>query len=261
MARMKPLFYTSTHSLFKRTEDEYIPDAESVRQVKEQHQQPQTCSLAQCFQLYTKEEQVNASHACINLRLLIYLLLCANFKCQSLVIFAIDDSSLLRMTPGAVRTVSSFSRAASSSVCGHCQTSSYCTWNASDRYYCRESLAGTAHHGTSSCYMSQLQDGDRRMKIQNMVKFPLIGMDMAPHMVKRSQSSWSLPSHWSPWRRPYGMSRDPEDYLYDLYAVCNHHGTMQGGHYTGNCIGTPWTACLLLIDWFNHGYVLFHSSL
>lgn len=79
-----------------------------------------------------------------------------------------------------------------------------------------------------------LQDGDRRMKMQNMVKFPLTGMDMAPHMVKRSQSSWSLPSHWSPWRRPYGLGRDPEDYLYDLYAVCNHHGTMQGGHYTGN---------------------------
>ncbi|NXY85566.1 UBP31 hydrolase, partial [Alcedo cyanopectus] len=53
-------------------------------------------------------------------------------------------------------------------------------------------------------------------------------------VVKRSQSSWSLPSHWSPWRRPYGLGRDPEDYIYDLYAVCNHHGTMQGGHYTGN---------------------------
>lgn len=48
----------ATFSLFKRTEDEYIPDAESLRQVKEQHMQPQTCSLAQCFQLYTKEEQV-----------------------------------------------------------------------------------------------------------------------------------------------------------------------------------------------------------
>lgn len=71
------------------------------------------------------------------------------------------------------------------------------------------------------------------MKMQNTVKFPLTGMDMAPHIVKRSQSSWSLPSHWSPWRRPYGLGRDPEDYLYDLYAVCNHHGTMQGGHYTG----------------------------
>lgn len=77
------------------------------------------------------------------------------------------------------------------------------------------------------------QEGDRRMKLQNMVKFPLTGLDMTPHVVKRSQSSWSLPSHWSPWRRPYGLGRDPEDYIYDLYAVCNHHGTMQGGHYTG----------------------------
>ncbi len=168
---------------------------------------------------------------------------------------------------GDVLTVSSFSRAASSSVCGPCQTSSYFTWNASDRYWCRPSrkwkcqhaqvsksrkkniykrmrdyvfsyyCVGTARRRTC-CQIKwnvlQLQDGDRRMKMQNMVKFPLTGMDMAPHMVKRSQSSWSLPSHWSPWRRPYGMGRDPEDYLYDLYAVCNHHGTMQGGHYTGN---------------------------
>lgn len=62
-----------------------------------------------------------------------------------------------------------------------------------------------------------------------------MGMDMAPHVVKRSQSSWSLPSHWSPWRRPYGLGRNPDDYLYDLYAVCNHHGNMHGGHYTAYC--------------------------
>lgn len=78
------------------------------------------------------------------------------------------------------------------------------------------------------------QEGDRRVKMQNMVRFPLMGMDMAPHVVKRSQSSWSLPSHWSPWRRPYGLGRNPNDYLYDLYAVCNHHGNMHGGHYTGS---------------------------
>ncbi|XP_057605773.1 ubiquitin carboxyl-terminal hydrolase 31 isoform X2 [Hippopotamus amphibius kiboko] len=121
--------------LFVNTEDEYIPDAESVRLQRERHHQPQTCTLSQCFQLYTKEER----------------------------------------------------------------------------------------------------EGDKRMKLQNMVKFPLTGLDMTPHVVKRSQSSWSLPSHWSPWRRPYGLGRDPEDYIYDLYAVCNHHGTMQGGHYTAHC--------------------------
>lgn len=78
-----------------------------------------------------------------------------------------------------------------------------------------------------------LQESDRRVKMQNMVRFPLMGMDMAPHVVKRSQSSWSLPSHWSPWRRSYGLGRNPDDFLYDLYAVCNHHGNMHGGHYTG----------------------------
>lgn len=79
--------------------------------------------------------------------------------------------------------------------------------------------------------------------MQNMVRFPLMGMDMAPHVVKRSQSSWSLPSHWSPWRRPYGLGRNPDDYLYDLYAVCNHHGNMHGGHYTGNSTSAITAEC------------------
>uniref|UniRef100_A0A3Q3IA78 ubiquitinyl hydrolase 1 n=1 Tax=Monopterus albus TaxID=43700 RepID=A0A3Q3IA78_MONAL len=161
--------------LFKRTEDEYIPDAESVRQVKEQHLQPQTCSLAQCFQLYTKEEQLAPDDA---------------WRCPH----------CKQLQQGSIKLS---------------------LWTLPDILI---------------LHLKRFrQDGDRRMKMQNMVKFPLTSMDMAPHMVKRSQSSWSLPSHWSPWRRPYGMGRDPEDYLYDLYAVCNHHGTMQGGHYTAHC--------------------------
>eukprot|EP00063_Salmo_salar_P039485 XP_014014320.1 PREDICTED: ubiquitin carboxyl-terminal hydrolase 31-like isoform X1 [Salmo salar] len=161
--------------LFKRTEDEYIPDAESVRQQKDGHLQPQTCSLAQCFQLYTKEEQLAPDDA---------------WRCPH----------CKQLQQGSIKLS---------------------LWTLPDILI---------------LHLKRFrQDGDRRMKMQNMVKFPLIGMDMAPHMVKRSQSSWSLPSHWSPWRRPYGMGRDPEDYLYDLYAVCNHHGTMAGGHYTAHC--------------------------
>ncbi|XP_056153201.1 ubiquitin carboxyl-terminal hydrolase 31-like [Lampris incognitus] len=161
--------------LFKRTEDEYIPNAESVRQTKEQHLQPQTCSLAQCFQLYTKEEQLAPDDA---------------WRCPH----------CKQLQQGSIKLS---------------------LWTLPDILI---------------LHLKRFrQDADRRMKMQNMVKFPLIGMDMAPHMVKRSQSSWSLPSHWSPWRRPYGLGRDPEDYLYDLYAVCNHHGTMQGGHYTAHC--------------------------
>ncbi|XP_028842935.1 ubiquitin carboxyl-terminal hydrolase 31 isoform X2 [Denticeps clupeoides] len=161
--------------LFGHTEEEYIPDAESVYLHRDQHHQPQACTLAQCFQLYTKEEQL-----------------------------APDDAWR----------------------CPHCK----------QLQQGRIKLSLWTLPDVLILHLKRFrQEGDRRVKMQNMVKFPLLGMDMAPHMVKRSQSSWSLPSHWSPWRRPYGLGRNPDDYLYDLYAVCNHHGNMHGGHYTAYC--------------------------
>ncbi|XP_033887061.2 ubiquitin carboxyl-terminal hydrolase 31-like isoform X2 [Acipenser ruthenus] len=161
--------------LFGHTEDEYVPDSESVHQQREQHHQPQTCTLSQCFQLYTKEEQLAPDDA---------------WRCPH----------CKQLQQGSIKLN---------------------LWTLPD---------------VLILHLKRFrQEGDRRMKMQNMVKFPLIGLDMTPHVVKRSQSSWSLPSHWSPWRRPYGLGRDPEDYLYDLYAVCNHHGTMHGGHYTAYC--------------------------
>ncbi|XP_066530325.1 ubiquitin carboxyl-terminal hydrolase 31 isoform X2 [Hoplias malabaricus] len=161
--------------LFGHTEEEYIPDAESVYLHREQHHQPQACTLAQCFQLYTKEEQL-----------------------------APDDAWR----------------------CPHCK----------QLQQGRIKLSLWTLPDVLILHLKRFrQEGDRRVKMQNMVRFPLVGMDMAPHMVKRSQSSWSLPSHWSPWRRPYGLGRNPEDYFYDLYAVCNHHGNMHGGHYTAYC--------------------------
>ncbi|KAJ8402467.1 hypothetical protein AAFF_G00365500 [Aldrovandia affinis] len=161
--------------LFGHTEEEYIPDAESVRLHRDQHHHPQSCTLAQCFQLYTKEEQL-----------------------------APDDAWR----------------------CPHCK----------QLQQGRIKLSLWTLPDILILHLKRFrQEMDRRVKMQNMVRFPLMGLDMAPHMVKRSQSSWSLPSHWSPWRKPYGLGRDPQDYLYDLYAVCNHHGTMHGGHYTAYC--------------------------
>ncbi|XP_061606344.1 ubiquitin carboxyl-terminal hydrolase 31 [Phyllopteryx taeniolatus] len=161
--------------LFGHTEEEYIPDAESVYLHRDQHHQPQACTLAQCFQLYTKEEQL-----------------------------APDDAWR----------------------CPHC----------TQLQQGRIKLSLWTLPDVLILHLKRFrQEGDRRVKMQNMVRFPLMGMDMAPHVVKRSQSSWSLPSHWSPWRRPYGLGRNPDDFLYDLYAVCNHHGSMHGGHYTAYC--------------------------
>ena len=48
-------------------------------------------------------------------------------------------------------------------------------------------------------------------KLNNEVEFPLRGLDVAPYLVE-------TPAEGSA--------------VYDLYAVCNHFGTMRGGHYT-----------------------------
>ncbi|XP_030067109.1 ubiquitin carboxyl-terminal hydrolase 31 [Microcaecilia unicolor] len=161
--------------LFGNMEEEYVPDSESVRHQRELHLQPQFCTLSQCFQLYTKEEQLAPDDA---------------WRCPH----------CKQLQQGSIKLS---------------------LWTLPD---------------VLIIHLKRFrQEGERRIKLQNIVKFPLLGLDMTPHVVKRSQSSWSLPSHWSPWRRPYGLGRDPEDYVYDLYAVCNHLGTMQGGHYTAYC--------------------------
>ena len=76
------------------------------------------------------------------------------------------------------------------------------------------------------------QVGERRNKLTTFVHFPLAGLDMAPHMVNRNHGTHPPPLQpgWKQSRRP---DLAPPDFLYDLYAVCNHHGGMHGGHYTG----------------------------
>uniref|UniRef100_A0A8C5IEV8 ubiquitinyl hydrolase 1 n=1 Tax=Junco hyemalis TaxID=40217 RepID=A0A8C5IEV8_JUNHY len=58
------------------------------------------------------------------------------------------------------------------------------------------------------------QVAEQRHKLTTLVRFPLRGLDMPTLCL------------------PPGC---PRDHLYDLYAVCNHHGSMQGGHYTAFC--------------------------
>ncbi|XP_046408521.1 ubiquitin carboxyl-terminal hydrolase 43 isoform X2 [Ischnura elegans] len=91
-------------------------------------------------------------------------------------------------------------------------------------------------------------------KLTTLVDFPLHGFDMGPHLADRLPSSANgvvvgggLNGEqgplgglgWSPWKRPrsrHAQRRDDEDNVYDLYAICNHHGQdLQGGHYTAYC--------------------------
>uniref|UniRef100_A0AAV2KMX9 ubiquitinyl hydrolase 1 n=1 Tax=Knipowitschia caucasica TaxID=637954 RepID=A0AAV2KMX9_KNICA len=80
------------------------------------------------------------------------------------------------------------------------------------------------------------QVGELRNKLSALVHFPLSGLDMSPHMVPTRQPPTKHPTKHPtkpPGRRAPGST--PVESLYDLYAVCNHHGGMSGGHYTAFC--------------------------
>jgi hypothetical protein len=71
-----------------------------------------------------------------------------------------------------------------------------------------------------------------------MVEFPLNDFDMTPHLVRRNSQVADSPGHSrSPRRRqsktPISM---PQENMYDLYAICYHHGDdLETGHYTAAC--------------------------
>jgi len=56
------------------------------------------------------------------------------------------------------------------------------------------------------------------VKLNALIQFPLYGLDMSHRM----DSSVGI-----------NNNRATDEFIYDLYAVCNHFGNLQGGHYTG----------------------------
>ncbi|KAM8947466.1 ubiquitin carboxyl-terminal hydrolase 43 isoform 2-T2 [Pelodytes ibericus] len=161
--------------LFGSIQEEVVQDAESVKNQQLGHQQ-QICTLDECFQLYTKEEQL-----------------------------APDDAWR----------------------CPHCKvlqqgTVKLSLWTLPDILI---------------IHLKRFrQAGGRRNKLSTLVRFPLLGMDMAPHVVKRSQGQKDMLGPWASSKPPLHQTENGQlGVLYDLYAVCNHHGSLQGGHYTAYC--------------------------
>ncbi|XP_012284201.1 ubiquitin carboxyl-terminal hydrolase 31 [Orussus abietinus] len=79
-------------------------------------------------------------------------------------------------------------------------------------------------------------------KLTVLVDFPLYGFDMTPHLAQgHGVQAHGIPAPgWSPWKKPRAQRRPSvpkyDENVYDLYAVCNHHGQdLQGGHYTAFC--------------------------
>ncbi|XP_052454758.1 ubiquitin carboxyl-terminal hydrolase 43-like [Carassius gibelio] len=156
-------------SLFGNIQEEVIEDAESVKIQQQNHVQQHSCTLDECFQLYTKEEQLEPDDA---------------WKCPH----------CKQMQQGMVKMS---------------------LWTLPDILI---------------LHLKRFrQVGKRRNKLSTLIRFPISGLDMTPHVVKRSQSMKNL----APW--PSTWKHGDTDFLYDLYAVCNHHGGMHGGHYTAYC--------------------------
>lgn len=87
-------------------------------------------------------------------------------------------------------------------------------------------------------------------KLTMLVDFPLYGFDMTPHLahngIQNHKSVSKTPLNvynWSPpWKESNNRIRQPpniskyDENVYDLYAICNHHGSdLQWGHYTAYC--------------------------
>ncbi|KFB42476.1 AGAP007600-PA-like protein [Anopheles sinensis] len=117
----------------------------------------------------------------------------------------------------------------------------------------------------------QLRSSTQAAKLTNLVKFPLCGFDMTPHLVRdlslqktpgapantaqneNQHRGYSDSDSWSPWRKikrsgpstqshstggsgANGRRQFAMDNRYDLYAVCYHQGdTLETGHYTAAC--------------------------
>ncbi|XP_070249894.1 ubiquitin carboxyl-terminal hydrolase 43 isoform X2 [Myotis yumanensis] len=164
--------------LFGSPQEERVQDADSVWRQQQAHQQ-HSCTLDECFQFYTKEEQL-----------------------------AQDDAW----------------------KCPHCQALQQgvvklSLWTLPDILIV---------HLKRFC-----QVGGRRNKLSTLVKFPLCGLNMAPHVAQRSAGAVPAPGPWPSWKQPACLPTSyPLDFLYDLYAVCNHHGSLQA--YCRNSLDGQW---------------------
>ncbi|XP_041978074.1 ubiquitin carboxyl-terminal hydrolase 31 [Aricia agestis] len=83
----------------------------------------------------------------------------------------------------------------------------------------------------------QQAKGRTSTKLTTMVEFPINDFDMTPHLVQRSPPNVESPSHSrSPRRRHSKTITNPQENIYDLYAICYHHGDdLETGHYTAAC--------------------------
>ncbi|XP_021189529.3 ubiquitin carboxyl-terminal hydrolase 31 isoform X1 [Helicoverpa armigera] len=84
----------------------------------------------------------------------------------------------------------------------------------------------------------QQAKGRTSTKLTAMVEFPLNDFDMTPHLVRRNMQVAESPGHSRSPKRRHSKTpaTNPHENMYDLYAICYHHGDdLETGHYTAAC--------------------------
>lgn len=76
---------------------------------------------------------------------------------------------------------------------------------------------------------------DKRTKLNTRVDFPIMGLDMTPYLLESSRPRKHVPNGRINGLRSVSNPKNDEC-MYDLYAVCNHFGNLNSGHYTASCL-------------------------
>ena len=85
-------------------------------------------------------------------------------------------------------------------------------------------------------FRSSPQVGLHRTKLNTLITFPVRGLDMSSLVAEQhlsGENGCRRIADLSPWQPNRRSQSYTNDSVYDMYAVCNHYGNMQGGHYTG----------------------------
>ncbi|KAA1109051.1 ubiquitin-specific protease doa4 [Puccinia graminis f. sp. tritici] len=81
-------------------------------------------------------------------------------------------------------------------------------------------------------------------KLETFVQYPLYGLDLSSY-VPPPLSPAALSNELKPVYEDVATRSSPESNIYDLYAVCNHFGSLSSGHYTAFARSQK--------DWYNIG--------
>ncbi|XP_033736515.1 ubiquitin carboxyl-terminal hydrolase 43-like [Pecten maximus] len=81
------------------------------------------------------------------------------------------------------------------------------------------------------------QVGLHRSKLESLIDFPVNGLDMSKHILRPNGECdlQRVTMNMTPQQQRVHQGEHHDNMIYDLHGVCNHDGSMLGGHYTAFC--------------------------